>query len=1094
MSFFRNPLAAMSLAGVVAGEMLPYNPSRILLQRNSSLAYIFEPSQGQPGQSRFLSLDLSQTISTDDTPFTTNSDTLPFLEDRKQIPFTPVMDTANGHIVAVTGDCAEGAEGIKIYTLSPDEDGTGNGTWKEHEASDKLGDQGEHAGANFLSAGMAFSGYTNGSFADSTLYLFGGMCPFTNSTADDWASKGNYSNMMLTMSAQNPDENDLDYEISLAPGRGPPIAEAGFTITGLPPTFSNANDGSLQYQQQDFVLLGGHTQTAFINMSQVALFSLPQESWTFLPVKQPASANTELAVRQDTKEVEPRSGHTAVLSEDGASVIVFGGWVGDISTPAQPQLAIMSFGAGFGGRGGWTWTVPEQSDNGLGGAGGLFGHGATMLPGGIMMIVGGYSIPAISSSSDKARRDTSQFNEKVMLFNTTSNSWIQSYTKPVEAAQQEEPKSGALHKSSQKAGLGVGLTFGVLLLVGLVIFYFWYIRKLKRQRESQERLLATRASDNSFGQPFLEKGAMDNQQGPSVIGDYWQQSNSNEEYPWLQEEVHQLGSTTGSFSDKPSPTRGLRKGVPQKNYQYHAAPRYDESRMSRGSGQIHPIAEHEDEDSISRVPSGSGGPLTEAQRQLREVERVLAPQRESKRWSDDPFRDPEPNPLGSHPYMPLDTGDTVRRVPSNAGRTVSPQRRHNPFDQDGVPNWTIDHHQEEPLLFNSHGRISPTRSDERTSSTLSDQSHRSTNSSNSITRTMSTRTGAILAAATAAAAAGTAMIPRSASRSPDRHSFYEEPQFALHDLDRRSPHSITRARTNTDPSINGAGNADAESFKTARTSFVQLQAEGEALLGGRRDDPYHRASAATATPRPQAMATSSAPAPAQAQAQAQAHYSDLVPAALHSRKRPQGLIGSIRRAIGAISTSDSRSFSLTAATTSSSPIHPPDRSASSSPNKFRAAVPRRAASDGGYLLRQKRGRKDWQAPPGTWEPYRDSDPDPGDWGPEPVEDPRAAEEDWDVEDAAAQRDVQVMFTVPKTRLRVVNDDMDRASLRSASDGMLSRSGSTRTEAGLKSQASQQMLKREGSRNLLRVKSEGNARWLDDMAENKEGEEEQRYRD
>jgi hypothetical protein len=1087
MSFFRNPLAAMTLAGVVAGEMLPYNPSRILLQRNSSLAYIFEPSQDQPGQSKFLSLDLSQTISTDDTPFTTNTDTLPFLEDGKQIPFTPVMDTANGHIVAVTGDCAEGAEGIKIYTLSPDEDGqTGNGTWKEHEASDKLGDQGEHAGANFLAAGMAFSGYTNGSFSDSTLYLFGGMCPFANSTTETWASAGNYSNMMLTMSAQNPDENDLDYEISLAPGRGPPIAEAGFTITGLPPTFSNANDGSPQYQQQDFVLLGGHTQTAFINMSQVALFSLPQESWTFLSVKQPNSANTELAVRQNTQEVEPRSGHTAVLSEDGASVIVFGGWVGDINTPAQPQLAIMSFGAGFGGRGGWTWTVPEQSDNGLSGAGGLFGHGATMLPGGIMMIVGGYSIPALSASSDKTRRDTSQFNEKVMLFNTSSNSWIQSYTKPVEAAQQEEPKPGALHKSSQKAGLGVGLTFGVLLLVGLVVFYFWYIRKLKRQRESQERLLATRASDGSFGQPFLEKGEMEGQHsGPSVIGDYWQQSRSNEEYPWMQEEVHQLGNTTGLFSDKPSPTRGLRKGVPQKNYQYHAAPRYDEKRMSRGSGQIHPIAEHEDEDSISRIPSGSGGPpLTEAQRQLMAVERVLAPQRESQRWSEDPFRDPEPNPLGSHPYTPLDTGDTVRRVPTNAGRTVSPQRRnnpHNPFDQDGVPNWTIDHHPDEPLLFNSYGRVSPTRSDERTSSTLSDQSHRSTNSSNSLTRTMSTRTGALLAAA--AAAAGSVMIPRSASRSPDRHSFSEEPQLALRDVGRNSPHSITRTRTNTDPSINGAGNADAESFMTARTSFVQLQAEGEALLGGRRDDPYHRASAATTTARPQTIAATPA------------HYSDLVPAALHSRKRPQGLIGSIRRAIGAIST-DSRSFSLTAATASSSPMHPPDRSASASPNKYRAAVPRRAASDGGYLLRQKRGRKDWQAPAGTWEPYRDSDPDPGDWGPEPAEDTRAAEEDWDVENAAAQRDVQVMFTVPKTRLRVVNDDMDRASLRSASDGMLSRSGSTRTEAGLKSQGSRDMLKREGSRNLVRVKSEGNSRWLDDMAENKEGEEQQqqRYRD
>jgi hypothetical protein len=40
------------------------------------------------------------------------------------------------------------------------------------------------------------------------------------------------------------------------------------------------------------------------------------------------------------------------------------------------------------------------------------------------------------------------------------------------------------------------------------------------------------------------------------------------------------------------------------------------------------------------------------------------------------------------------------------------------------------------------------------------------------------------------------------------------------------------------------------------------------------------------------------------------------------------------------------------------------------------------------------------------------------------------------------------------------------------------------------------LKREGSRNLVRVKSEGNSRWLDGMAENKEGEEQQqqRYRD
>jgi hypothetical protein len=999
------------------------------------------------------------------------------LEDGKQIPFTPVMDTVNGHIVAVTGDCSQGADGIKIYTLSPDQDSaTGNGTWKEHEStSEKLGDQGEHAGANYLAAGMAFSGYTNGSFSDSTIYLFGGMCPFANSTSETWASAGNYSNMMLSMTAESSDQNNLNYDISQAPGRGPPIAEAGFTITGLPPTFSNTNDGNSQYQQQDFVLLGGHTQTAFINMSQVALFSLPQESWTFLSVTQPSGGDA-------AQQVEPRSGHTAVLSEDGSSVIIFGGWVGDVNTPAQPQLAVMRFGVGFGGRGGWTWTVPEQTNSSLGASEGIYGHGATMLPGGIMMVVGGYSTP--SAASAKARRSSSTFNDKVMLFNTTSNSWIQSYKQPGQAAQQEEQKPGALSKNSQKAGLGVGLAFGVLLLVGLVIFYFWYIRKLRRERELHTRLIQSRASDGSFGQPFLEKGGPEVQNdGPSVIGDYWQQSRSNEEYPWLQQETDQMGNTTGLFTDKPSPTRGLRKGVPQKNYQYHAAPRYDDKRMSQASGNIHPIAEHEDEDVISRISSrGSEQQMTEAQRQLREVERVLAPQRESQRWSNDPFRDPEPNPLGSHPYTPLDRGDTVRRVPTNASLAAAPFKRHSPWDHDGVPNWTIDHHANEPLLVNPNGRVSPSRTDDRTSSTLSDRSQRSTNSSNSMTRTMSTRTGAILAAA---AAAAHTITSRSASRSPDRHSFSEEPHIALRDTGRRSPQQVTRTRTNTDPDINAAGGADAESFKTARTSFVQLQAEGEALLGGRRDDPYGRAAAANTRSNTSPVSPT--------------YHPDLVPAALHSRKRPQGLMGSIRRAIGAISTGDSRSFSLTAATSSAAQMQYPDRSASSSPNKHRPIVPRRAASDGGHLLRQKRGRKDWQAPAGTWEPYRDSDPDPGDWGPEP-NDAQAAEEDWDVENAVRQRDVQVMFTVPKTRLRVVNDDMDRASLRSASDGMLSRHSSTRTDAGLKSQGSRNMLRSQGSQNVLgrqnskgmgRVTSEGNSRWLSDMAEDGE---EQRYRD
>jgi hypothetical protein len=46
------------------------------------------------------------------------------------------------------------------------------------------------------------------------------------------------------------------------------------------------------------------------------------------------------------------------------------------------------------------------------------------------------------------------------------------------------------------------------------------------------------------------------------------------------------------------------------------------------------------------------------------------------------------------------------------------------------------------------------------------------------------------------------------------------------------------------------------------------------------------------------------------------------------------------------------------------------------------------------------------------------------------------EEDWDVEAAVERRVVQVMFTVPKSKLRVVNADVDRNSLLS-----LAREGS-----------------------------------------------------
>ncbi|KAI7520667.1 hypothetical protein KC317_g22316, partial [Hortaea werneckii] len=202
-------------------------------------------------------------------------------------------------------------------------------------------------------------------------------------------------------------------------------------------------------------------------MSQVALFSLPQESWTFLPVEQPEDLKTDLTARQEVTEVEPRSGHTAVLSEDGSTVLLFGGWVGDVSTPAQPQMAILEFGSAYGGTGGWKWSIPGASSSSpLASGEGIYGHGAAMLPGGVMMIVGGYS----TSSSASTKRQATSDESRIWFYNTTSKSWVDSYSPPPVESQ---PSSNATNQShAQAVGLGTGLGIGGALLLGIVAFYF----------------------------------------------------------------------------------------------------------------------------------------------------------------------------------------------------------------------------------------------------------------------------------------------------------------------------------------------------------------------------------------------------------------------------------------------------------------------------------------------------------------------------------------------------------------------------------------------------------------------------------------------
>ncbi|KXL51574.1 hypothetical protein M433DRAFT_150514 [Acidomyces richmondensis BFW] len=1062
MRYLRSRAGALALLGITAGQASPYNPTQILLAPNGSFAYIFEPYGPSSGHTPFSALDLRHPINVSQPAFLPVSNPLPFAADGETVPYTAILDPV-GSITVLVGNCSHTSTDTQLWRFAADEgNGNGSGTWKQYQVSQKQTENASVSGPMFLGSSMAFSQSSVENDMNTSFFMFGGMCPYSNSSATSWTSSANYSNSMIQAIPADSQTGDVDYSISIAETSGSPIAEAGFSITPLTPSYSVNMTGQAEELQQDFVLLGGHTQTAFINMSQVAIFSLPQESWSFLPVTQLPSSTTDLTTRQSFSEVQPRSGHTAVMTEDGKRVIVFGGWVGDVSNPAEPQLAILDFGSGYGGSGDWSWTIPKQYGPGPSSGTGIYGHGAAMLPGEVMLIVGGYPIPA--SGSTRIKRGDNASKTQMYLYNITSSTWIESYTSPENFAKRGSDDFGPLGHKSEKVGLGVGLSIGAAILAVLVIYYFWYVRRAKRLREARGRGLLSRSSEGSFPGPFdqncLNHGGIDGRGGDTAAaGRFWNVwDRETGTYPQRTLPMTQTSGagSTGLFVNIPSPTRGLRKSVPVRNYQYHAAPRYDEKRMSRGSGYIHPIVEREDEDAQSLTRKGSSSDeLTDAERKLKEVEQVLN--------SDDPFIANRPNPLGSHPVLPeLDrvTMGTICRSPNIATRISTQPPGKTASSRPEIPNWMIEREDSDRPLIDT-GRVSPSKTGERTSSTLSEKSQRSNVSGHSIARTLSTGTGAILAVAMAArthpygspeqtSSSAARTQPMSANGSGQKPSYFKA--------------SCVHSSKNGPVLMNAPNSAgtDADSFTTAETTFAELRNQGEALLGDRPIfEPEH--------PCQRAVTVQS-----YSQNSLLPSNSDIVSAGGMPYRRRQSLMGSLRRALNVVSISD-HSWSFTGSYERDVERYTDDpQSAASSPTKGRNVGngPRRAISDGSALLRQMRGQKDWST--GQWPRYRD-DPDPGDWG-EPGRtsvEAQEAEEDWDVEAAAEKRDVQMMFTVPKAKLRVVNADIDQASLRSASDSALSRAGSVRT------------VKQESSTNALRARADTQTGVLPSTAEESE---------
>ncbi|GAD93246.1 predicted protein [Paecilomyces variotii No. 5] len=923
----------------LASAAIPYTPSHIFLshQNPDSLAYILQAKSSSPNAYEFLSLNFSGKVDPGNPQYSTLTQPDHLSSDKDSRAIVPVIDI-EGNLKVYAGSCNSSASDGAVWQFNPDNSSsTGDGAWMR--SSVDIGGEAASShvpGPNYLAAGFAYSTY-NGS--SSSLYSFGGMCPWSSTSGKSWVSAANYSRSMLALSPSGSD-TDTTYDAEISAARGPPIAEAGFTVTPLPVAFSNTSMGKV-LEQQSFVFIGGHTQNAFINMSGIAIFSLPENSWTYGSVAQPGAGRSELAIRGIT-EVEPRSGHTAVLTPDGSKIIVFGGWVGDTGTPANPQLAILEVDEDYGGTGSWTWSVPSQGNDGLPQGTGIFGHGAALLPGDVMMVVGGYSIP--SSSSKRSTAEPAS-NSQVYLYNITSNTWSSSYTNPYQQHQQQpSSKSGLLSSKSQKIGLGAGLGGGIIALLCIMIIFLLCCRKrraYRRSRDQELRKLALGAERSHFwSEPEMSSSVrhpMSETGNGNALGIYTENT-----YPWAGNRGFGDGPSwrnaedsnaqgTGAFVDVPSPTRGLRKAMYSRPYRYQPAAQSDEHRRPGVSAVIPPIDEREEYEGHSSEYQG------------------LADHEQSNRDSQisqgsDPFKDPVLSPL----------------------LQLSPTKNRQSWMSDGESGYCSP---------DGNRSGSPSKS-ERTASSLSESS----------------RSQSMF------------IVPNDRSDDYHRHTIHgQSPRMTGLDQEsermtesRQSPEKASLrslgSQTQEQSSYSGIGfpfehSRTADSFTTAHTSLPRSLTEGESLLG--RDSEW-------ATPP----------------------ESPVVKASGGTKEKALNWIGNVRKAFARDVKEDDKRSVVGALGLKSDQMSTSSDPANETTYKYQ--LPRRAVSTSAAALKCRQGAKDWGAgKQASGDGYRSL----SQTAEAPMHDSRPSsedDEDWDVEAAAEGRLVQVTFTVPKEKLRVVN--------------------------------------------------------------------------
>ncbi|GAO18961.1 uncharacterized protein UV8b_05016 [Ustilaginoidea virens] len=922
-------LVATKQAVSVAAHVYPYVPTQILMPtaclasstcNGANLAYIF--SQSDDGSVRFSALNYSATVGSG-TQLLTVTNELPFL---KEAPATTAFNaarTSNGFVMVYSGACDDTTGSLWSFA-NVLQDGVSN-TWsrKKTVVSSSSG-QAPPRGPYFLGGTLAFSSSLAPTLDQPTIYTYGGMCDSPDTNSSGWQSSANYTTTMMSL-APNSQAQDTAYSLSVASTSGPRTPLAGFTLTQLPASITNISGAVTQ--QDGFVVLGGHTQQAFINMSTAAVWNLPEQSWSYINISGPDATAAKLAARagetipiytRPNVQVESRSGHTAVLSEDGSSIFVLGGWVGNVNTPAQPQLAVLHLNQTYSS---WKWTIPKAQPQ----FNAVFGHGAATLPGNVMMVFGGWEISTTGGGSTSKRQQASSPSSVLRFFNMTSMSWSSSYTNPmpgkisVVKGTHDAPTDNNSSQSSPPLGLGLGLGLGLALLIGVLIaFLFWRIKLRKRRQARTEAANAMNLDAQYFVHDTDEMIERDEWYTSQNGGCQSASTDQSPGYEWLRgastsvDDSHPRPSTSRKA---PAISRAMRGGYSPAETRFNA--------FVTPHGRIHPILEDDEEDhSHSR------------HQHHHSLNQPLTPTPEVQ---SDPFVTPTTAAAAA-----------VIRAPSNRSSATSiPDGVQKQYDPD-VQDWASDVDAADILLdrYNTsrQGRISPTRLNSSRSAGLRDDESRTESNLSESNRS-----------------AADSLRPSSSNRRSAAVSLLGG--MLLGNTEHPKP-----------------GSSSSNSYNTARSGFGTLQAEAPALLEGRGREET------TTTTLPSNQF-------------GEDEEVNALPPSPSKTKPRRGWLGSL----GRVFSQSGGSSSLPSP--ERSPTRPgPERY--SSDYEFQTGLR-------GELLKRKQGRQDWED---------DAQPAPRSGAEGSGNILAHVENEWDIEKAVERRLVQVMFTVPKEKLRVVNGD------------------------------------------------------------------------